>query len=128
MARYEHLPVYKLSMELGIHLQGVVRKFSRYNKYSIGSDLREISRRIIQLIVRANSADTGRPEVLQELVENCEMFKTMLVFAKEGRAFENFNSFQQLSNMTVLLSKQSEGWLKSSKKSLNRQPPESAGR
>ncbi|MGB5159267.1 MAG: four helix bundle protein [Desulfobacterales bacterium] len=128
MARYEHLPVYKLAMELGIFLQGVVRKFSRYNKYSIGSELREVSIRIIRLIVRANSTESGRSEVLQELVENCELFKTMLVFAKEGKAFDNFNSFQQLSKMAVLLSKQSEGWLKSSKKSLNCQPPERAGR
>ena len=47
MARYEHLPVYKLAMEMGTTLQDVVRNFSRYNKYSIDSDLREISRRII---------------------------------------------------------------------------------
>jgi len=32
VARYEHLPVYKLAMDLGICLQGVVKKFSRYNK------------------------------------------------------------------------------------------------
>jgi hypothetical protein len=122
MARYEHLPVYKLALELGIYLQGAVRKFSRYDKYSVGSDLREISRRIILLIVRANSSGTDRPEVLQELVENCELFKTLLVFAKEGKAFNNFNTFQQLTGKVVLLSRQSEGWLKSSKKSLNHQP------
>ena len=99
-------------METGLFLQNVVRKFSRYNKYSIGSDLRGISRQIILLIVRANSTANGRTEVLRELVENCELLKTMLVFAKEAQAFDNFNSFQKLSKMAVLLGKQSEGWLK----------------
>ena len=128
MARYEHLPVYKQAMELGLRLQEVVRKFSRYNKYSIGTDLRELSRRIIQLIVRANSTGPDRPEVLRDLVENCELLKTMLVFAKEARAFDNFNSFQRLSLMAVSLSKQSEGWLKSSMKGQNCQPSERTGR
>ncbi len=45
MARYEHLPLYKKAMELVIYLQGTVRNFSRYDKYSIGSDLRNLSGR-----------------------------------------------------------------------------------
>jgi hypothetical protein len=128
MARYEHLPIYKTALELGVILQGVVARFSRYNKYSLGSDLREISRRIIQLIVRANSTDLARAQVLGELVVSCEMLKTMLVFAKEARAFDNFCSFQRLSLMAVALCKQSEGWLQSSKKGLNHPPPARAGR
>ena len=56
MARYEHLPIYKKAMELAIYLQHSVRNFSRYNKYSIGTDLRSLSRKIMLLIIRANSA------------------------------------------------------------------------
>ena len=56
MARYEHLPTYKKAMELSIYLQNTVKNFSRYNKYSVGADLRELSRSIILLIIRANSA------------------------------------------------------------------------
>jgi len=115
-------------MELGLALQGVVAKFSRYNKYSIGHDLRQIARRIIQLVVRANSTENGRTEVLRELVENCEMLKTMLIFAKECKAFDNFSVFARLSAMAVRLNKQSEGWVQSSKKGLNHQPPFRADR
>jgi hypothetical protein len=115
-------------MELGLFLQDSVRKFSRYNKYSIGSDLRAISRQIILLIVRANSTQIHRPQVIRELIENCEMLKNLLVFAKEAQAFDNFNSFQHLAKMAVVLSKQSEGWLKSSQKSLNHQPSARVGR
>jgi len=33
MARYEHLPIYKKAMDLAIHLEKIVRNFSRYHKY-----------------------------------------------------------------------------------------------
>ena len=42
-------------MELAVYLQNMVRNFSRYNKYSIGTDLRDLSRHILLLIIRANS-------------------------------------------------------------------------
>ena len=123
MARYEHLPIYKKAMELGIYLQNMVRNFSRYNKYSIGTDLRDLSRKILLLIIRSNSARDKR-QFLKELVETCEMLKTMLVFAKEIEAFENFKSFQHASSMAVILCKQSEGWYKSSTKGQNHLPSE----
>jgi len=121
MARYEHLPIYKKAIELAVYLQGVIRNFSRYNKYSIGAELRELSRKIILLIIRANS-HRDKSEILTELVETCEMLKTSIVFTKEVKAFSNFKSFQQASSLVVILCKQSEGWLKSSRKSQNYQP------
>jgi hypothetical protein len=121
MARYEHLPIYKKASELAVYLQGVIRNFSRYNKYSIGAELRELSRKIILLIIRANS-HRDKSEILTELVETCEMLKTSIVFTKEVKAFSSFKSFQQASSLAVILCKQSEGWLKSSRKSQNHQP------
>lgn len=50
MARYEHLPIYKTAMDLAIHLEQVVRSFSRYHKYTLGSDLRQQSRELVTLI------------------------------------------------------------------------------
>ena len=85
MARYEHLPIYKKAVELAVYLQGVVRNFSRYNKYSIGAELRDLSRKIILLIIRANSYH-DKSEILTELVETCEMLKTSIVFTKEVKA------------------------------------------
>jgi len=126
MARYEHLPIYKKALETAVYLQEVIRNFSRYDKYSVGADLKDLSRQILRLIVRANSALDKR-EVLSELVENCEMLKITLVFAKEVKAFNNFKSFQQASGLAVQLCRQSEGWLKSSRSGRNQQPPR-AGR
>jgi hypothetical protein len=41
MARDEHLPIYKMSMDLTVYLKQVVRNFSRDHKYTLGSDLRQ---------------------------------------------------------------------------------------
>ena len=46
MARYEHLPIYKKAMDLTIYLEKIVRNFSRYHKYTLGSELRAKSREI----------------------------------------------------------------------------------
>jgi len=39
MARYEHLPIYKKAMDLAVYLEKIVRGFSRYHKYTLGSEL-----------------------------------------------------------------------------------------
>jgi hypothetical protein len=55
MARSEHLPIYKASYDLCLYLEQVVRHFSRYHKYTIGTDLREGTLRVLKLVVRANA-------------------------------------------------------------------------
>lgn len=64
MARYDHLPIYQKAMEMGVYLDTVVRKFNRYHKYTIGQDLRDLSRNTIKLIIRANFA-ADKTEVLR---------------------------------------------------------------
>lgn len=99
MARYEHLPIYKKALKIAIYLQNTVWNFSRYNEYSIGGDPRELLRDIIRLIIRANSS-REKTKVLAELVENCEMLKTIIIFAKEIKAFNNFKSFQHIAGFS----------------------------
>ena len=55
MARYEHLPIYKQAMDVAVHFERVVAGFSRYHKYTLGSELRNASREVVGLIIRANS-------------------------------------------------------------------------
>jgi len=52
MAQYEHLPIYKKAYELTIYFENTVRNFSRYHKYTLGTELRELSREVMQLIRR----------------------------------------------------------------------------
>ena len=55
MAYYENLPIYKKAMELAIYIEKVVRDFTRYHKYTIGTDMRNLSRDIVSLVIKANS-------------------------------------------------------------------------
>ena len=41
MARYEHVPIYKTTMDLTVYLEQVVRNFSWDYTYTLGSDLRQ---------------------------------------------------------------------------------------
>ncbi|PCJ84851.1 MAG: hypothetical protein COA54_12635 [Thiotrichaceae bacterium] len=65
MARYEHLPIYKLALDVAVHFEKVVAGFSRYHKYTLGSELRNKSRDIVSLIVKANAAQNKQPQLVQ---------------------------------------------------------------
>ncbi|MCP4254070.1 MAG: four helix bundle protein [Candidatus Scalindua sp.] len=114
MARYEHLPIYKKAMDLTIYFEKIVRNFSRYNKYTLGSDLREKSRKIVELIIKANSTTAKRPCLL-ELREKLEGLKILIRICKEVKAFNRFNSFVYASDLVVDISRQNEGWIKGQK-------------
>ena len=56
LAQYEHLPIYRAAFDLLVYFEKVVSRFSRYNKYTHGSALRDITREIVMFIVRANNS------------------------------------------------------------------------
>ena len=62
MARYEHLPIYKAALDMTVHFEGLVAGFSRYHKYTLGTELREVS-------LCASSLETlGQSGLLQHAV------------------------------------------------------------
>ena len=65
MAQTEHLPIYKRAYDLCLYLEQSVRSFSRYQKYGLGSDLRDGARRALRLIVRANARADKTPALLE---------------------------------------------------------------
>ena len=98
-----------------IFVEKFVHNFGRYHKYTIGNELREKSREILQLIRQANNA-TDKAETLLQLRERLEDLKLTIRLCKDLKAFANFNSFQYSINEVVNLSRQNEGWLKSAQK------------
>jgi hypothetical protein len=116
MARYEHLPIYKTAMDLTIYLEQVVRNFSRYHKYTLGSDLRQQSRELVTVIIRANSRREKLP-VLAELRERLEGLQVLLRIGQEVQAFQKFSAYGRATELVVALSRQNEGWIKSQSRS-----------
>ena len=77
MAQYEHLPIYKKAIDVAVYFEKIVKNFSRYNKYTLGSELRNLSRDIVKLIIKANSS-RGKLPILYELRERLEEMKVLL--------------------------------------------------
>jgi len=86
MARYEHLPIYKKAFDLNLYIENAVRHFSRYHKYTLGTELRDYARNVAKLIVRANNSP-DKIEILSELRELLEQMKLTIRLCKEVKAF-----------------------------------------
>jgi hypothetical protein len=129
MARYEHLPIYKQAMDVAVYFERAVAGFSRYHKYTLGTELRNHSREIVGLIVRANSAEDKRPALLA-LRERLDALLVSMRIAKEVQAFKSFAAYQQAVEAVVSICRQNEGWLKSlgAKGDAQARGPESARR
>jgi len=74
MAQTEHLPIYKSAYDMCLYIEKIVLNSSRYHKYSIGADLRNYTREILKLVVRANSR-RDKIQVLLDLREQLEELK-----------------------------------------------------
>jgi len=112
MAQYEHLPIYKKAMDIAVYIENIVKGFPRYHKYTVGADLRNLSRAALRLIIRANS-ERDKLDTLCLLRDTIEELKVVVRLCKETKAFNSFNSFKHLIEDVISLSRQSEGWLKS---------------
>ncbi len=112
MAQLVHLPIHKKAYDLTLYFENIVRSFSRYHKYTVGSELRQLSRKSLQLIRRANNSSSKAP-ILEQLRERLEDLKLTIRLCTDLKSFPNFNYYQYSINEVVNLCKQNEGWLKS---------------
>lgn len=92
MARYEHLPIYKAAFDLAEHVEKIVRNFSRYHKYILGTDLRDCSRAILRRVIEANGTRARRPVLLQ-LRQNLEWFKVLARLCHEAGGFVSTRAY-----------------------------------
>jgi hypothetical protein len=60
MARYEHLPIYRDAYDLTVHIEQIVRSFSRYHKYTLGTELRNKMRAVLERVIEANMSNIER--------------------------------------------------------------------
>jgi len=95
MSQYEHLPIYKKMFDIVVYIEQIVRSFSRYHKYTLGTEMRNLSRQTLVLITKANFLKDKR-ESLLKVRGNLEELKIMARIAKELKVFANFKSFEYL--------------------------------
>jgi len=92
MAQYDYLPIYKKAFDLCVYFEKLVKGFSRYDKYVLGTDLRNKSRQIACQIMRTNSLPEKK-NALQELVALVEELKLVVRLCKEVGVFKKFSSY-----------------------------------
>jgi len=97
MAQYEHLPIYREAFKFLIYCETIVQHFSRYHKYTHGSDLRNTARTVVKLIIRANN-QSDKEQDLGKLRVTIEEIKVIIRICKEVKAFNRFNSFETAIN------------------------------
>lgn len=118
MARYEHLPIFREAYDLAVHIEKIVRNFGRYHKYTLGTDLRNKSREILEKIVKANNA-RDRASHLLELREELEALKVTARLCHDSGGFSGTRSYLHVAERITTIAKQNEGWLK---KTLGKSP------
>lgn len=124
MARYEHLPIYKKAFDLTVHFEKVVAGFSRYHKYTLGTELRNRSREIVLTIILANSSRDKMPHLMQ-LRNDLEELLLLIRLCKETKAFKSFKAFQFAAEEVTAVSRQNKGWLRACNR---KREPESPGK
>jgi len=112
MARYEHLPIYRDAFDLCLYFEKLVRGMPRYDKYTLGADIRNLSREVLRLIIRANSEEDRRA-TLRDLRAKVEELKVVLRLAREGGAIARARSYEFACGKAVAIGRQNEGWLAS---------------
>ncbi len=112
MARYEHLPIYRDAYDLTVHIEKIVQNFSRYHKYTLGTDLRDGIRAVLMTIISANDG-TNRREDLLSLRRQLENLKVLSRLCQDSGAFAGgTRSYLHLAERLTGLARQNEGWLK----------------
>jgi len=115
MARYEHLPIYKSALDLCVHFEKLVAGFSRYHKYTLGTELRAGSRAVLMQVLRANQAGDApaRSAELLVLRDHIDALLLSVRLAKEVKAFNSFTGYLHVVEQVGSVARQNEGWFKS---------------
>jgi hypothetical protein len=116
MARYQHLPIYKLSYELLLRVMLVVKDFPRDHKYTLGQKLRDEILSLIVLVYRANSTE-HKAQVIANILEKVLVVELLIRLSKDMRII-SIKHYAGCVEMTESLARQAEGWKKSAGKSL----------
>jgi len=125
-------PIYRDCRRLLLHTEEVVRRFSRYHKYTVGTDLRQQAMVLMRSVHQAVYDKTHQLRHVQALVWRVDDYKLTLqlaielgafVHGKAGRAVQSaasanagappgFAAFETAAQLASQIGKQCGGWQK----------------
>lgn len=97
-----------------VQFERVVSGFSRYHKYTLGTELREASRAVLHQVLRANNAKdmSERSAELLVLRDRFEALLLVMRVAKEVKAFKSFAGYLHAVGQAGSVARRNEGWFK----------------
>ncbi|HDS1633522.1 TPA: four helix bundle protein [Stenotrophomonas maltophilia] len=109
-SRFQPPPIIKAAEHMAVEIENAVRRFARYHRYQIGSDLRARSQLVF---INANNAWRERAEQARwvaVLVRDIDALKQLLQIGKRVGAFASFRQFEMLIRLAEELGMQAGGW------------------
>ena len=116
-------PVYRDCQRLLLHTEQSVMRFSRYHKYTVGTDLRKQAFTLMRTVHRAVYDRTQQSQHIHTLLWQVDDFKLTLQLASDIGAFvqtsskaakpqgAGFSAFETAARLVVAIGKQCGGWL-----------------
>ena len=118
-------PIYRDCRRLLLHTEEVVRRFSRYHKYTVGTDLRQNAMALMRAVHQAVYDRAHQAQLVQALVWRVDDYKLTLQLAIELGAFApgangqpsqktvpGFAAFETAAQLAGNIGKQCGGWQK----------------
>ncbi len=112
MARYDHLPIYNTAFSILQELYIRVPKFGKQYKHTLGNRLLDASQEIALLIIQANNDRTVRIQKIDELRKHAELLTILSRIGNELNQWGGEKIYLSFAEKIVSLSKQAEGWRK----------------
>jgi len=107
-------PIYRDASQLVIETEIAVKQFSRYHKYTLGSEMRVTAYNILEHISLAinqpKSLSSDKKELIIKAHRDTEKFKIKIQIARSLNIFPNFKRFEILAKTVISVSKQCFAW------------------
>ncbi len=108
--KHELPPVVKLAERMLAEVELTVCKFTRYHKYTVGTELRRRAWNVAEVAQRAWRDRDNRGQWTSALVWAVDDLKLGLQLAKQINAFPSFPKFEELARLAADLGRQVGGW------------------
>lgn len=113
MAKYKHLPIYKLTYDLLNAITKETRHFPKDFKYSLGTKIRDEAIELVVFIYKANANKENRVDNVRMILERLQVIELLLRLSRDMQLL-SISAFASLVILTDDISRQASGWLRSS--------------
>ena len=114
MAQYQHLPIYKQTYDILLRTMIATKDFPREYKFTLGQKIKDELIELVVMIYRGNSS-ISKKELIESILERIQAVQLLMRLSHDIRVLPR-GHYAALSQMTDILGRQAQGWLKSSER------------